>query len=85
MLNCVQTLDFGQQYERVQVVVGQDEFLKLCESLQFFKVCMVNDQIKSDIVQVHFLDLVVEFCSLKDLESVSIDVKDLVGLDLGMT
>ena len=34
-LNRVETLDFRQQYERVQVVVGKNKFLEFREFLKF--------------------------------------------------
>ena len=42
-LNRVETLNFGQQDEGVEVVVGQHEFFQLRKSLQFFEVRVVYD------------------------------------------
>ena len=64
--NCWQAFDLRQQYERVQVVVRQDEFLKLRKLFQLVQVSMVHDQVKPHVVQVNLFNLWVKFSSLKN-------------------
>jgi hypothetical protein len=45
---------------------------------------MVDNQIKPYISQMHLLNLVVEFGSLKDFEGISKDIENLVRFNLGM-
>ena len=43
---------------------------------------MVHDQIESHIIEVKFLDKFIKLLSLKDFESISVNVKHSIGFDL---
>ena len=46
---------------------------------------MVDDKVEADVVEVHLLDEIVEFGTLEDFESITIDVENPVSFNLGMT
>lgn len=41
--------DFAQKYEGVEVVVGEDELLELCELAQLVEVWVVDNQVEADV------------------------------------
>jgi hypothetical protein len=60
------------------------EFLQVAELAQFVQVCMVHDQVESDINQMDLFNLVVKLRPLEHFKSVSVNIQDLVGFNLSM-
>ena len=50
--------------------------------LEFFQIGMVDNQVKSDIIEVNFFDLLVKFDSLQNFERISVNVQNFVRFDL---
>ena len=84
LTDCIQALNLGEKNEGVEVVVRENQFLQLRKLPQLVEIGVVDDEVKADIVKVHFFDKVVEFCTLKDFQCVSINVKHFIGFNLGM-
>ena len=62
----------------------ENQFSEFLEFAEFVQIRMVNDQVKSHMRQVELFYNVVKFLPLQHLQGVTINVKDLIGLDLGM-
>jgi len=45
---------------------------------------MVNDEVKSNVDEVHLLYDLVELSALKHLKCIAVNVKNFIGFDLGM-
>jgi hypothetical protein len=73
-LDCLQALNLGQQDVGIQIIVGKHEFLQFCEFFELVEVLVEDDQVETDVDQVHLLHRLVELLPLKDLQGVSVDI-----------
>lgn len=84
-IQSVQTLNFTQQNEWVQVVVTQYQPLQFGKLFELVKNRIVYNEIKPDIVKMNFLYLIVELRALQNFKCIAIDVEYFVCFNLCMT